>query len=59
MRRSLVFAALMLGLLGCGPGQNQRSGALPQADTPPDPPASAVAQSSAADPPPSSASNSG
>jgi hypothetical protein len=53
MGRSLAFAALTLSLLGCGPG-NQRSGVLPQADTPPDPPATAVAESSTINPPPAS-----
>jgi hypothetical protein len=57
MRRTLVFAALTLVLMGCSPGGNQRSATIPQADTPPDPPApaSAVNASASSLPPSSSA----
>ncbi len=49
MRRTPWIAVLILTLGGCGPGANQRSGVIPQADTPPDPPALVVAQSSSLD----------
>ena len=57
MSRTLVSAVLTLALMGCGPGGNQRSGMIPQADTPPDPPAPPSAESAAATslPPSSSA----
>jgi hypothetical protein len=57
MRRTLIVAVVMLGLAGCGRGGNQRSGVLPEADTPPDPPASSAVESSAAASPPVSANS--
>ena len=48
MNRTPVFALLMLALCGCGPGGNQRSATIPQADTPPDPPAELASASSSA-----------
>jgi hypothetical protein len=48
MNRTTVFAVVILALCGCGPGGNQRSATIPQADTPPDPPAELASASSSA-----------
>ena len=50
MHRTPVITLLALALFGCGPGGNQRSATIPQADTPPDP-ATELASAASSTPP--------